>query len=61
MLTVEDTYTFCEQLVVETGIMLAPSRVFQSGDHHVRIGYGRDNLPHVIGLFAEYLDQHYPA
>lgn len=61
MLAVEDTYTFCERLVAETGIMLAPSRVFQFGDHHVRIGFGRDNLPHVIGLFAKYLDQHYPA
>jgi aspartate/methionine/tyrosine aminotransferase len=59
MLAVEDTYTFCEQLVAETGIMLAPSRVFQFGDHHVRIGFGRDNLPQVIELFAKYLDQHF--
>jgi aspartate/methionine/tyrosine aminotransferase len=59
MLQIEDTFNFCEQLVVETGIMLAPSRVFQFGDHHVRIGFGRDNLPLVIELFAEYLDQHF--
>jgi aspartate/methionine/tyrosine aminotransferase len=56
---VENTYTFSEQLVEEAGIMLAPSRVFNYGDHHVRIGFGRENLPHVIGLFAEYLDQHF--
>jgi len=61
MLAVEDTYTFCEQLIAETGIILAPSRVFQFGDQHVRIGFGRDNLQQVIGLFARYLDQHYPA
>jgi aspartate/methionine/tyrosine aminotransferase len=61
MLAVEDTYTFCEQLVAETGIMLAPSRVFQFGDNHVRIGFGRDDLPHVIGVFAKYLDQHFPG
>ncbi|MGW8225668.1 MAG: aminotransferase class I/II-fold pyridoxal phosphate-dependent enzyme [Anaerolineales bacterium] len=55
MLGVDDTYTFCERLVTETGIMLAPSRVFQYGDHHVRIGFGRENLPRVLELFAEYL------
>lgn len=59
MLLVENTYTFSEQLVEEAGIMLAPSRVFQYGDHHVRIGFGRDNLPLVIEHFAKYLDQHY--
>lgn len=57
MLTVDDTFTFSEQLVAETGIMMAPSRVFQYGDHHVRIGVGRDNFPAVIKLFGKYLDQ----
>lgn len=56
MLGVDDTYSFCEKLVVETGIMLAPARIFQYGDHHVRVGFGRDNLPQVLELFAEYLD-----
>ncbi len=59
MLLVENTYTFSEQLVAEAGIMLAPSRVFQYGDHHVRIGFGRDNLPLVVEHFTRYLDQHY--
>jgi len=57
MLAVDNTYDFCEQLVTETGIMLTPSRVFQYGDHHVRVGIGRDNLPLVLDLFAKYLDQ----
>ena len=57
MLGIDNTYLFCEQLVQETGIMLAPSRVFQYGDHHVRIGFGRENLPEVLNQFAEYLDQ----
>jgi aspartate/methionine/tyrosine aminotransferase len=59
MLFVENTHAFSEQLIAETGIMLAPSRVFQFGDHHVRIGFGRENLPQVIELFGDYLDQHY--
>jgi aspartate/methionine/tyrosine aminotransferase len=53
---VEDTYTFCEQLVEQAEIMLAPSRVFNYGDHHVRMGLGREDLPQVINLLAEYLD-----
>jgi aspartate/methionine/tyrosine aminotransferase len=59
MLAVKDTYQFCEQLVADTGIMLVPSRIFQFGDHHVRVGFGRKNLPEVITLFSEYLDNKY--
>jgi aspartate/methionine/tyrosine aminotransferase len=57
MLAVDNTYDFCEQLVAETGIMMAPSRVFQYGDHHVRVGVGRDNFPEVLDRFGKYLDQ----
>jgi aspartate/methionine/tyrosine aminotransferase len=56
MLMFEDTFEFCEKLVKETGIMLVPSRMFQYGDNHVRIGFGRKNLPEVIQRFADYLD-----
>lgn len=59
MHAVEDTYVFCEQLIAETGILLAPSRVFQYGDQHVRIGYGRENLPQVLEYFSDYLDQRF--
>ena len=58
MLGVEDTYKFSEQLVAETGIMMAPSRAFQYGDHHVRIGVGRENFPQVLELFGQYLDRY---
>lgn len=47
---------FCEELVRETGIMLVPSSLFQFGDQHVRIGFGRENLPEVIERFSAYLD-----
>jgi aspartate/methionine/tyrosine aminotransferase len=46
---------FCERLVKETGIMLVPSDMFNYGSRHVRIGFGRDNLPEVLERFAEYL------
>ena len=57
MLQVEDTFAFSEQVVAESGIMLAPSRAFQYGDHHLRIGFGRENLPQVVDLFSQYLDE----
>ncbi len=55
MTVVENTYDFCEELVQEAGIMLVPSRMFDYGDHHVRIGFGRQNFPEVLGRFSDYL------
>ncbi|MGD9094060.1 MAG: aminotransferase class I/II-fold pyridoxal phosphate-dependent enzyme [Anaerolineales bacterium] len=59
VLAVENTYDFCEQLVQEESILLAPSRAFQFGEHHVRIGFGRENLPQVLPRLAQYLDQRF--
>ncbi len=55
----KDTFDFCEELVRETGIMLLPSRMFMFGDNHVRVGYGRENLPDVINRFADYLNRRF--
>jgi len=51
----ESTYDFCEKVVQDTGIMLLPSTVYDFGDRHVRIGFGRENFPLVLNLFEEYL------
>lgn len=59
MTAVRDTSAFCRELVDETGIMLAPSRAFQFGDRHVRIGFGRRDLPEVLQRFADYLDRRF--
>jgi aspartate/methionine/tyrosine aminotransferase len=59
MLIEQDTSTFCDELVNRAGIMLVPSRLFQYGERHVRVGFGRENLPEVISLFATYLDQNF--
>jgi len=56
MPVVDDTYAFCETLVRETGIMLAPSRMFHYGDHHVRFGFGRDDLGEGLDRLSDYLD-----
>ena len=55
-LVVDDTTSFCEKLLQETGIMLVPSSQFQFGHRHVRIGFGRDDLPEVLARFGAYLD-----
>ena len=59
MLIDQDTSTFCDKLVNNAGIMLVPSRLFQFGERHVRIGFGRDDLPQVISAFAGYLDENF--
>lgn len=48
MKIVEDTYPFCEELLHETGIMLVPSRLFEYGNQHVRIGFGHEDFPNVM-------------
>jgi aspartate/methionine/tyrosine aminotransferase len=53
---IDSSYAFCQMLLAETGIMLAPSPAFLYGDQHVRIGYGREDLPQVLALFGDYLD-----
>lgn len=57
LLIPRDSSTFCEELVGKTGIMLVPSAVFRYGDRHVRIGFGREDLPEVIAKFGEYLER----
>jgi aspartate/methionine/tyrosine aminotransferase len=51
--------SLCLDLLQETGIMLVPSGAFQFGDHHIRIGFGRANLPEVIDRFEDYLGRRY--
>jgi hypothetical protein len=36
--------------------MMVPSRMFQYGDCHVRIGFGRDNFKVALTRFGDYLD-----
>jgi hypothetical protein len=36
--------------------MLVPSKIFQYGNHHIRIGFGRENFPEIIDRFSVYID-----
>ncbi len=56
MLGVESTLAFADKIVAEAGIMLAPSHVFDYGDQHFRLGFGRENFGEVLELFGEYVN-----
>lgn len=53
----EDTSTLADDTVARAGIMLVPSSVFGFGERHLRIGFGRENLPEVLERFGDYLEQ----
>ena len=38
-----------------SSVLLVPSRMFAFGDHHVRIGFGREDFPQVLARFGDYL------
>ncbi|EKE06177.1 MAG: hypothetical protein ACD_19C00063G0002 [uncultured bacterium] len=48
---------FCQKVVKETSIMLLPSTVYDYDDKHFRIGFGRENMPEVLGKFGDYLSK----
>ncbi len=46
---------YSEMLVKKTGIMLVPSEMFEYGSQHLRIGFGRENMPEVLDVWGEFL------
>ena len=51
----EDTSTLAAEAVDGAGIMVVPSSIFGFGDRHLRIGFGREDLPEVVKRFERYL------
>ncbi len=47
------SYDFCEKIAKESGIMIVPSEMFDFGNKHIRLGFGRENLPEVLDKFAQ--------
>ena len=47
---------FCSRLVEATGVLLLPSTTFGFGDGHVRLGFGRTDLPVALGKLETFLD-----
>jgi aspartate/methionine/tyrosine aminotransferase len=52
LLTNEKTSQFCHKLIKEKGVVLLPSNVYDYGEEHFRIGFGRRDMPEALSLFA---------
>jgi len=48
---------FCIDLVNKKGVLLLPSTVYDFGDKHFRIGFGRKNMPEALKKFEEYIEE----
>jgi aspartate/methionine/tyrosine aminotransferase len=48
---------FCRRAVEEAGVLLLPSRVFDAGDAHMRVGYGRTNLAEALAALDSFIFQ----
>jgi len=46
---------FCEKVVTETGIMIVPTEMFEFGNKHIRIGFGRENMPIALEILNEFI------
>ena len=49
---------FCDELVREAGVLLAPGTLFGEGYKCVRFGFGRRNVPEALREFGRYLTKH---
>jgi aspartate/methionine/tyrosine aminotransferase len=45
---------FAEDLVRETGVLLAPGTIFGDEGNHFRLGFGRTNLPEALARLEDY-------
>ena len=46
---------FCEEVLSAEGILLLPSTVFDFGDSHFRLGFGREDMPDVLARLASHI------
>ena len=49
--------SFCDELLDSEGVMLLPSTVFDYGDSHFRLGFGRENMPEALDRLAAHLSK----
>jgi len=55
-LRVGSASAFCDRLVQQAGVLLLPSVVYDAGDSHFRIGFGRRDMPAALAAWRGYLD-----
>jgi len=46
---------FCQQVIDTANVMLLPSTVYDYGNTHFRLGFGRENMPEALSKFQDYL------
>jgi aspartate/methionine/tyrosine aminotransferase len=53
----DNVAAFCEAVIMKKGILLLPSTVFDYGNKHFRIGFGRKNMPIALRILEEYVTE----
>ncbi len=48
---------FCLELIKEKGVLLMPSTIFNFGEKHFRIGFGRKNMADCLEMLEEYIQE----
>ena len=56
LLANKNALDFCQKVVKEANIMLLPSTVYDFGNQHFRLGFGRENFPEALEKLIEYLN-----
>lgn len=54
-LRLDDPMEFCERVVKETGVMLLPSTVYEYPKPHIRVGFGREDMPQALARLESFL------
>jgi aspartate/methionine/tyrosine aminotransferase len=57
LLFTDDAEAFCLDLVEKKGVLLAPGNIFNYDNNHMRIGFGRKNMPEALARLEEYLEK----
>ncbi|MEL6256531.1 MAG: aminotransferase class I/II-fold pyridoxal phosphate-dependent enzyme [Bacteroidota bacterium] len=55
----ESSMDFSEKLVQKVGIMALPAEMFEFGDKHIRVGFGRRNFPEILEELDKYISSNY--
>lgn len=56
----ESSWDFAERVVAQAGIMILPSRVYGYDDQHLRLGFGRQNMPEVLARVERFIEKRKP-
>ncbi len=49
---------FARDVVDKQGVMILPSSVYDYGESHFRIGFGRKDMPEVLSKFEDYIKKY---